>query len=67
MKKMNDRVKRLADYGYNPIHLFGDLWLARNKSRNYCRFSYYSPIYLPNDRKPKGPIILDKSQWKEVR
>lgn len=49
MKKMNDRVKRLADYGYNPIHLFGDWWLARNKSRNYCRFSYYTPIYLPDD------------------
>ena len=46
--RMNARVKRFADYGYNPIHLFGDFWLVRNRSRNFCKISWYRICYLPD-------------------
>lgn len=45
---MNARVKRFADYGYNPIHLFGGFWLVRNRSKNFCKISWYRICYLPD-------------------
>jgi hypothetical protein len=34
-------VKRFKDNGYNPIHIFGDWFLVRHKSKNYTKISYY--------------------------
>lgn len=36
-------VKRLKENGYNPIHIFGSLYLVRHTSKNYSRLSYYRP------------------------
>lgn len=36
-----ERVKRLKEGGYNPIHLLGNFYLVRNKSKRYCKFSFY--------------------------
>ena len=37
----NENIQRFADNGYNPIHLFGNWYLIRHKSKNYCKISYY--------------------------
>lgn len=37
-----ERINRLEKYGYNPIHLFGSLYLVRNTSKRFSRFSLYS-------------------------
>lgn len=36
-----EAVKRLKDNGYNPIHIFGTLYLVRHTSKNYSRVSCY--------------------------
>ena len=38
-----ESVKRLKENGYNPIHIFGALYLVRHTSKNYSRVSYYRP------------------------
>lgn len=43
---MNERVKRLKDCGFNPIHLFGCWYLCRNKSSMYKKYSFYRPIRI---------------------
>ena len=44
------RIKRLRDYGYNPIHLFGRWYLAREWPKTcrrwYARIPLYRPFYL---------------------
>lgn len=47
--KLKKRVKRLKDYGYNPIHLFGTWYLVRHKSKNYTKISYYKLKNLAKD------------------
>ena len=38
-----ERVNRLKEGGYNPIHLLGNLYLVRNKSKRYCYMDW--PFY----------------------
>lgn len=45
-----ERVQRLKDSGYNPIHLVGNIYLVRNLSRNYKNFSFYG-LMLIKDKK----------------
>ena len=44
------RIKRLREYGDNPIHLFGRWYLAREWPKNchrwYARIPLYRPFYL---------------------
>ena len=37
------RVNRLRAQGYNPIHIFGNLYLVRYQSMYYSKI----PLYLP--------------------
>ena len=46
---VEERIKRFADYGYNPIHICGNWYLIRDKSRNYCKVSLYRLIHLRED------------------
>jgi hypothetical protein len=41
------RIKRLREYGYNPIHLFGRWYLAREWPKNGPRWWHKLPIYIP--------------------
>lgn len=34
-------IERLKEYGYNPIHLFGRLYLVRHWSKRYTKVSWY--------------------------
>lgn len=45
-----ERVQRLKDSGYNPIHLVRNIYLVRNLSRNYKKFSFYG-LMLIKDKK----------------
>lgn len=45
MKKENGMVQRLREYGYNPIHLIGDFYLARNYPQSAKRFSMYRIVH----------------------
>ena len=38
---VEERVLRLADHGYNPIHIFGPLYLVRNYSWRVRKWSLY--------------------------
>jgi hypothetical protein len=43
MDKMSieERVDRLRWYGFNPIHLFGNVYLVRCNSTTYSDLSFY--------------------------
>lgn len=41
-----ERIERLERFGFNPIHICGNFYLARNKSKNYCKFSFYKIIFI---------------------
>lgn len=41
------RIERLRKYGYNPIHLFGRWYLAREWPKNGPRWWHKLPIYRP--------------------
>lgn len=45
MKQENNMVKRLRQYGYNPIHLIGNFYLARNYPKPAKKFSLYRIIH----------------------
>ena len=47
--KIEERIKRFADYGYNPIHICGNWYFIRHKSRNYCKVSFYELVHLKED------------------
>ena len=38
---MTDRIKRLENCGFNPIHLFNNLYFVRCYSRLNRKFSLY--------------------------
>lgn len=38
---VEERVIRLTDHGFNPIHIFGSLYLVRNYSSKYAKWSLY--------------------------
>jgi hypothetical protein len=42
MKYLKRPLQEWVDYGYNPIHLFKDYYLIRLRSKNYCKFSFYT-------------------------
>lgn len=49
------QLKRFRKNGYNPVHIFGDWYFVRHKSRNYTKVSYYilhnmSKNYIKNSR-----------------
>ena len=44
------RKERLERAGYNPIHLFGDVYLVRNRSIKARRFSMYVICVLREDQ-----------------
>ena len=48
--KIKKQVKRLKDYGFNPIHLFGTWYLVRHQSKDYTKISYYKIKNLSKDR-----------------
>jgi len=39
-----NRIERLKEHGYNPIHLFGNWYLVRRKSIHYRAFSTYKLV-----------------------
>ena len=41
MRYLNRPLSEWIKYGYNPIHLFGDYYLLRNKPK-WVAFSYYT-------------------------
>lgn len=43
-----ERVELFEKFGFNPIHICGNFYLARNKSRKYCNFSFYKIIFIKN-------------------
>lgn len=44
---MNNEIEEIVDlldeYGFNPIHIIGNLYLVRQYSRRYTRCSIYLP------------------------
>ena len=70
-----ERLKRLEDYGYSPIHLFKNWFLVRPVSKFYCRGNPLKKIAkhlrivvkVESDRfsisriaiKPKGALRID--------
>lgn len=53
-KELNDRICKIVERynknGYKTIHLFGNWYFVRNKSKNYTKISYYK---LKNLAKPR--------------
>lgn len=42
MKYRQRPLQEWIDGGFNPIHLLGDYYLLRHRSKKYCKFSYYT-------------------------
>ena len=36
-------IDLLYEYGFNPIHIIGNLYLVRQYSKRYTRYSWYLP------------------------
>ena len=45
-EKEQERIKRLKDHGYNPIHLFSHLYLVRNYSIHKKHHSLYGLMII---------------------
>ena len=54
-KEIEEIVDLLEEYGFNPIHIIGNLYLVRQHSRRYVRDSFYLPkiIKKPLDKNKK--------------
>lgn len=54
-KEIEEIVDLLDEYGFNPIHIIGNLYLVRQHSRRYVRDSFYLPkiIKKPLDKNKK--------------
>ena len=42
-KAVEEQVEFYRYYGFNPIHIFGNLYLVRYESTHFCKFSWYYP------------------------
>lgn len=60
-KQEEDEIKNIVDnleaYGYNPIHIIGNLYLVRVHSKRYVRGSFYLPKIITK------PIDKYKKLW----
>ena len=54
-KEIEEIVNLLEEYGFNPIHIIGNLYLVRVHSRRHVRDSFYLPkiIKKPLDKDEK--------------
>lgn len=41
-------LEQLTEMNFNPIHLFGSIYLVRTYPRNVKRIAPYIPIRIPN-------------------
>ena len=55
-KEIEEIVDMLDEYGFNPIHIVGNLYLVRKYSKRYVRDSIYIPkiIKKPIDKNKKS-------------
>lgn len=49
MLTIEQRIKRFKDGGYNPIHICGNWYFIRRRSRNYCKISIYELVHLKEE------------------
>jgi hypothetical protein len=56
-KEIEEIVDLLDEYGYNPIHIIGNLYLLRVHSRRYVRDSFYLPKII------KKPLDKTEKLW----
>lgn len=54
-KEVEEIVDNLDWYGFNPIHIIGNLYLVRVHSRRYVRDSFYLPKII------KKPLDKDEN------
>lgn len=58
---MNNEIEEIVDlldeYGFNPIHIIGNLYFVRQYSKRHVRCSIYLPKII------KKPIDKDEKIW----
>lgn len=54
-KEVEEIVDLLDEYGFNPIHIIGNLYLVRMYPKRYVRNSFYLPKII------KKPLDKNKS------